>query len=227
MKHIESLPTGMRVWSVCFSNWVYTCTRLHAHTLSRATSVVKSHVVWYHVNTPLSGMVVVALTHCTLLLCFSSSRLPVCLYCQFTTMSSSVLLYVSVRFFLISSTVHTWIWFCRGLSTLYSLSSSAVSFCMPASVWTFNIVYTKVIFLTVCNVLPAAIRYVSYFCPHYVVTLYVLCFLNWKICWDNCSWITPDSFIADIVKVFEIHLQVVMNVCQPLDLWSQDASVVN
>lgn len=58
MKYTESLPAGMHV----VSNREYTCTQLHRSTLSGAMSVVKSLVVWYHVNTPLSGMVVVTLT---------------------------------------------------------------------------------------------------------------------------------------------------------------------
>lgn len=69
-------------------------TAARTHTLSSAMSAVKSLVVWYHVNTALSGMVVVTLTHCTLSrvsLCFVilplsfSSFIP-----PYLTLSSSV-----------------------------------------------------------------------------------------------------------------------------------------
>lgn len=64
LRHIESPPAGMHTVSVSVTEntHAHSCT----HTLSGAMSVVKILVVWYHVNTPLSGMVVVTLTLLTL-----------------------------------------------------------------------------------------------------------------------------------------------------------------
>ena len=133
MKHIESRPTGMHVVSVSVTGNTHAHSYIHTHThthiykhmhiLSSAMSVVKSLVVWHHVNTPLSGMVVVTLT----------KSLPLGLYFSFSFLSMVMLSFFhSATFYFLSLPFSLTNSCCSSSASFIYASNSSLRFTLPS-----------------------------------------------------------------------------------------------
>lgn len=154
LKHIESLPTGMHVVRVsvtqntCAHSHTYapthtqthtrTCT--HTHTLSSATSVVKSLVVWYRVNTALSGMVVVTLTESLPLGLFF---LSVFLFCPFYFFVHLCFFHSGTWSPLLEWERPLWLTLSSSVSCIYAITSSLQLSAHYNWIWqmSYNILY--------------------------------------------------------------------------------------